>query len=302
MNNLQRSFFLGDSWLYFKIYTGFKTADYILQEIIFPLTQQLEQERVISHWFFIRYSDPDFHIRVRMFLLNTDDLGSVTIRIKQSLQPYFNDMLIWKIQHDTYNREIERYGQKTIELTEQYFCADSEMVIKLLKLLEIDNSEKLRWLLTLRAIDELLISFGYPIERKLSILNILQENYKKEFGIEGHLNKQFSLNFRENRKEIEKIIKINQEEYPLLKPIYDKTEKVKMIVSDILGHVNNNMLEVSLDSLIMSYIHMMINRFFRAKPREHELILYDYLYRFYESEISRKKYESIRTKNISKMI
>lgn len=291
MMEIKRSFNLGDNWLYFKVYIGFKTADNLLKEIIFPLTQQLKNEQIISHWFFIRYNDPDFHIRIRMYLFDIDNLGNVIQNINQNLQSYFNDGLIWKIQYDTYNREIERYGKRTIELSEFLFCIDSEMVIHVLHSLYGENSEKNRWLLALRAIDVLLTSFGYSIDRKFSLLSLLQENFKKEFNIKGNLKKQFSSNFRENRKEIEKIIKINKEEYPLLYPIYDKSEKLELIVKNILECNNTKTLEIPLDSLLSSYIHMMVNRFFRSKPREHELILYDYLCRFYESEINRKKYE-----------
>ena len=292
MNSIQRHFFLGDSWLYFKVYTGFKTADLLLKEIIFPLTQQLKQEKIISHWFFIRYNDPDFHIRIRLFLPNVDKLGSTIQIIHKSLQSFFDDGLIWKIQHDTYNREMERYGEQTIELSEHLFCADSEMVVTLLKSLSGDDCEKKRWLLSLRAIDELLNSFGYSIQRKFTLLYLLQESFKKEFNIKGNLKKQFSLNFRQNRTDVENIIKISKEEYPLLCIIYDKSEKTKMLVGHILESENNNILQVSLDSLLNSYIHMMINRFFRTRPREHELILYDFLYRYYDSEINKIKYQN----------
>lgn len=292
MDNTKQHFFLGESWLYFKVYIGFKTADLLLKEIIFPLTQQLKQEKIISHWFFIRYNDPDFHIRIRLFLPNVDKLGSIIQKIHKSLQSFFDDGLIWKIQYDTYNREMERYGEQTIELSEHLFCADSEMVASLLKSLYGDDCEKKRWLLSLRAIDELLSSFGYSIHRKLALLNLLQESFKKEFNINGNLKKQFSLNFRQNRTDVEKIIKVSKEEYPLLCPIFEKSEKTKMLVGQILESENNNILQVPLDSLLNSYIHMMVNRFFRTKPREHELILYDFLYRYYDSEINKIKYQN----------
>jgi thiopeptide-type bacteriocin biosynthesis protein len=289
--NTKRHFFLGDNWLYFKIYTGFKTADLLLKEAIFPLSQYLKQNQLISHWFFIRYSDPDFHLRVRFYLSDNQKNGEIVKQIHNSLQNYFQTGLIWKIQYDTYNREIERYGENTMDLSEQIFCADSEMIVELLNNLQGNESEKRRWLLTLRAIDELLTTFDYFLEKKLALLNLLKDNFDKEFHIEGNFKKQFSLNFRENRTEIERIIKATKEEESLLLPVFQKSEKIKKMAEEILEYERNGTLQVSLNDLLCSHIHMMLNRFFRTQQRKHELVIYDYLYRYYDSEINKLKYQ-----------
>jgi thiopeptide-type bacteriocin biosynthesis protein len=289
--NIQRHFFLGDNWLYFKIYTGFKTADLLLKEVIFPLSQYLKQNHLISLWFFIRYADPDFHLRIRFYLFDSHKIGEITQQIHKSLQSYFQTGLIWKIQYDTYNREIERYGENTMDLSEQIFYVDSEMVVNLLKNLLGGVSEKKRWLLSLRAIDELLTLFDYSLDEKLALLNRLNADFAKEFHIEGKLKKQFSLNFREARREIENIIKINKKEEPLLSPIVQKSEKIKPIAAKILEQERNKKLQVPLNDLLCSYIHMMLNRFFRTQQRKHELVIYDYLYRYYDSEMNKLKYQ-----------
>jgi thiopeptide-type bacteriocin biosynthesis protein len=285
--NIQRHFILGDNWLYFKIYTGFKTADLLLRDAIYPLSQQLKLQKLISHWFFVRYNDPDFHLRVRFYLPKTQTNGEIIQQIHNSLQEYFQNGMIWKIQYDTYNREIERYGKNTMELSEQIFCADSEMVVELLK----NTTDNQRWLLSLRAIDELLTIFGYNIEKKAELLKILQENFAKEFKIEGKLVKQFSQNFRENRKEIEKIMTVNNEENILLLPVFSKSAKIQHYINKFLEFEKDKKMQVSFNDLLSSYIHLMLNRFFRTQPRKHELVLYDYLYRYYNSEINKLKYQ-----------
>jgi len=42
-----------------------------------------------------------------------------------------------------------------------------------------------------------------------------------------------------------------------------------------------------------SYSHMMVNRLFKSKQRLHEMVLYDFLHRYYKSEIARQKYAGI---------
>lgn len=289
--NIQRHFILGDNWVYLKIYTGFKTADMVLTETIYPMIQELKLNQIITNWFFIRYNDPDFHLRIRLYLPDIHKIGHVLERIQNNIQLNFQSGLIWKIQYDTYNREIERYGENTMVLSEQIFCADSEMIVELISNLTEVKSEQKRWLLALRAIDELLSCFRYSVEKKLILLNYLQESFSNEFNIKGDLKKQFSLNFRENRKEIEKIMCVSKEDESLLFPIYKKNNEIICFVEDILKHESNQMLQISLDGLLCSYIHMMINRFFRTQPRKHELILYNYLYRYYNTVIGKNKYQ-----------
>ena len=284
MNNIKRHFFLGDNWLYFKVYTGFKTADSLLKEVINPLAQHLKQHQIISHWFFIRYGDPDFHLRVRFHLPDVQKIGTAILLINKSLQSYFQNGLVWKIQYDVYNREMERYGENSMDLSEQIFCADSEMIVELL-------GSETNYLLGLRAIDELLTVFDYDIERKHTLLNTLQDSFAKEFQIEGKLRRQFSDNFRENRKEITRIMTAKIEENSWLAPILQKSEKIKENAGKILEYSKNDTLQIPLDDLLSSYIHMMLNRFFRTQSRKQELVLYDYLYRYYDSEINKLKYK-----------
>ena len=50
---MKRKFIIGDEWIYFKIYTGLKTADKILIETISPLVQHLFENKRIDKFFFI---------------------------------------------------------------------------------------------------------------------------------------------------------------------------------------------------------------------------------------------------------
>lgn len=45
-----------------------------------------------------------------------------------------------------------------------------------------------------------------------------------------------------------------------------------------------------MESLLSSYTHMSLNRLFISKNRIYELVLYDFLRRYYTSEIAKRKY------------
>jgi len=205
---------------------------------------------------------------------------------------------------DTYQREIERYGTETIELSEKLFHLSSEMICKTISLNEVQQDESLRWLLGLKMIDILLSDFGYSLEEKSNLLNSLQENFGKEFGINNDSRRQFGQRYRAEKQRIEKILDKNSEqddEYvSLFKPIFENSAASKLIIEEIksrkqkaAGKKNTTFFEpLFLESTLSSYIHMTLNRLFRTQQRTHELILYDYLFRYYNSLAERKKEES----------
>jgi thiopeptide-type bacteriocin biosynthesis protein len=57
-----------------------------------------------------------------------DSLAEVIDTIYPVLNSLLEQNSVWKIQTDTYQREIERYGEKTIEDSETLFWHDSEMI------------------------------------------------------------------------------------------------------------------------------------------------------------------------------
>ena len=176
---VKRSFIIGDEWVYYKFYCGSRTADQLLTETIGPVADFLIDSLIIDKWFFIRYNDPDQHLRVRFHLRSNDKINFLIRKVKEGVDEFFEDKLVWKVQIDTYERELERYGDETIELAENIFFYDSILVINLLKQIEIDNSSKFRWLISLKATDEFLNDFHYDLERKKQLMFTLKEDFAR---------------------------------------------------------------------------------------------------------------------------
>lgn len=84
---IQRKFIPGSQWLYFKIYTGVKTADEVLAHTIRPFLRELYAERWIDGSFFIRYNDPDFHIRLRLHIDRFENYAPIFRCFEASFQP-----------------------------------------------------------------------------------------------------------------------------------------------------------------------------------------------------------------------
>lgn len=294
MNNIiKKDLIIGEEWLYYKIYTGTNTSDKILSEIIKPVTEDLIQDNIIDKWFFIRYTDPKHHIRFRVHIPNSNNIGLVINKMLFRLREFVEQGLVWNIQVDTYKREISRYGIGTMLLSEDLFYNDSKMIVEFLNLIGGDEGEELRWLFSLKAIDSFLNTFQYSAENKLILFKNLKTSYGQEFGMNQLLKNQLDAKFRYERKKIENFLKFNKDEdimkYSVLNILKIKSKVDAPKILEILKIHKAGELDIKLDFLVSSYIHMFMNRLFKSKNRMHEMVCYDFLYRHYRSHLAQMK-------------
>ncbi len=274
-----------DEWLYFKIYTGIKTADIILEESLEPLLEYLYKNKHISKWFFIRYNDPKSHLRIRLKLRNIDKKEHYTAafdKMNNIIQPYIESGEISSVLVDRYQPELERYGSNTMEDAETLFQKSSEFVLKCLHYTDVEKI-----MLVLFYIDEILNKINISIEEKLQWSADFNNIFKKEFNTIKKLNSQLDKKYRE------------------FKPLYlnfmqsEGFSKERVLVmtnikasnaalQNIIRHHKNQTLEVSLQSFFQAIFHMNINRLFTSDQRLFEMVIYDYLLRYYKTEMFRK--------------
>lgn len=286
MKSIQRTFIPGSKWVYIKLYLGSNTADKVLTQHVSYIVNELKKKQIIEKWFFIRYTDPDFHLRIRFLVRDELWIGDILNLFYKRLSPLVKDNLIWKIQLDTYNRELERYGNKLIELAESIFYYDSECILSILKKVK---SETHRWMIALRMIDTLLSDFSFDMNTKKDIMDKISNSFKREFGFNEYNAKQFNSKYRGNKKNIEETLNdtIGDIKFKALYlPIQKKSKNSKLVIEKL-----NTMKKEEKDNLISSYIHMTLNRLFQSKNRIHELVLYDFMKRYYISEIAKNKYK-----------
>ena len=285
MKEIQRKYLPDSEWVYIKIYAGNKTIEKILIENIPVIINKIKKYSLIEKWFFIRYSDPEFHLRIRFLLKNKQNTGQIIGIINERLMNLVKCDLIWKIQLDTYDRELERYKNELIEEAESIFFTDSECIISIIKKLE--NNENYRWMTALKLVDSLLSDFMFDMKEKQKLLEQLSKSFKTEFGFNEFNAKQFNSKFRDNKKIIESVLNnsITEEDFiKLLKPIRKRSRELKPVINQLFYKVEKSKNSEVIDSLLSSYIHMTMNRLFMTKNRIHELVLYDFLRRYYTSE------------------
>jgi thiopeptide-type bacteriocin biosynthesis protein len=285
-----RSFSLGSEWLYLKLYCGLQTADSLLTDVVLPLAQELKQQGIIDNWFFIRYRDTQHHLRIR-FHGTGSFYGQVIAALHEALQPYEAANLVFNVCTDTYQRELERYGPQNIITTEALFGYDSEATLQALALLGGQQSDQVRWLLALRSVDTLLTDFGRTTTEKMLLMDRLQQGFKVELDSTGTAKKAFGTKYRQVKAQVAEALRptlpADDELAPVAAIFAERSRQWAPLVQVILRQVADGQLEVSLDNLLASYVHMALNRFFRSKQRLQEAVIYDFLHQYYASLVAR---------------
>lgn len=268
----------GGEWIYYKIYLGTKSADDLLVSSIHPFVKELINTNIIDQWFFIRYNDPKFHLRIR-FKCNTENYGRVLNGMHNILREQVRESIVWKVQIDTYNREIERYGISTMEFSERIFFYDSMMICCILENLEDENS---RWLFGLKAIDSFLDLFNFNLDEKILLFQLLSTSFRAEFGKSKVLNSAINDKYRNYKLQIADMLEDKNSNKKFYKLIGNKS---KFIANDEEYKLPSKLMDKNtFNSFISSHIHMTMNRLFKSKNRAHEMVCYDFLYRYYKSK------------------
>jgi thiopeptide-type bacteriocin biosynthesis protein len=291
---VRRSFSPGSEWLYAKLYTGTATADGLLREIVAPVAREALAAGEADGWFFIRYGDPEWHLRVRFHGDPARLQSGVLTRLHAALDPLLADGRVWRVQLDTYEREIERYGgPEGIVLAERMFQVDSEAVLAILEMLEGDEGADLRWRLALRGIDMLFGDLRFDPETRMRVLRGMRESFNREFGGGKGLRVQLDQRFRQEWRSLMPLLDpsgdAESELAPALTVLRQRSERLAPIVDELRERERAGRLNQTLADLAPSYVHMHVNRIIRSAQRAHEMVLYDFLYLLYESRAARER-------------
>ncbi len=285
--DVKRSFYIGEECLFFKLYTGDRTTDEIIAWQLPQLVNELSEENLIDKWFFIRYNDPKNHLRLRFFLKDKTHCGTVMQLVHQAFEPFLESGKIWNIQMDTYVRELERYGANSIEAAEHIFCIDSIACCHHLMKME---SEQDRMLIGILRIDQLMNDFQISLPQKMELMYVLSESFKKEFNADKNTKAQLSHLYRTHKNDIRKVLQ-RIPPHDAFEQHFDnvkgQSQQHQAAVQEILNLKEKGELQLPFSNLMSSYIHMSLNRLMMDQPRQHELVLYDFLYQYYRSESKR---------------
>jgi thiopeptide-type bacteriocin biosynthesis protein len=246
----------------------------------------------VDGWFFIRYSDPHLHLRLR-FHGDPQILGRDLLpQLWECTNPEIQKGTLWRVQIDTYEREVERYGGLAgIHIAERLFHLDSDLVLELLSVLP--GATATRWHVACYSVDRLLTGLGLTLNGKRELVNNLGKYYEKNFSVDQRYKKQISEKFRKERSTLEKIIWPSEEMEgfpPQVQPaVATYMQRLKTIRTELEEKRQAGELTQTISELASSYVHMHLNRMFRSAQNAQEMVLYDFLARTYDSKLAKGK-------------
>ena len=274
----------GSQWLTLKLYAGAITVDHLLRDLVGPLASDLEAEGLTHRWFFIRYGDPHGHLRLRFQGDPATLINDVLPRVHAALAPFISSGRIWKMQLDTYERELERYGGPAgVEACEQLFQHDSEAVVRLLRHLDDDNRGERRWQLALLGMAGLLEDFGLELHERRSLLS-------KTRG-DARASRRLDDKYRAQSPALVRLLAKNPDadaDWTAGRAILSRrSQQNTSCANELRRHADAGRLTTSLGDIALALLHMHANRLLRSACGAQESILYEFLYRYYDGQIRR---------------
>jgi thiopeptide-type bacteriocin biosynthesis protein len=287
---VRRSFLPGSEWLYAKLYVGPSAADQVLRQVVASVTRAASA--VLRAWFFIRYADPDWHLRVRFHGEPRALMELVLPRLLESAAPLRDDGRLYRLEIGTYDREVERYGgPRGVVVAERLFQADSEAVLRILEAFG-DDAPDARWRLALLGVDRLLDDAGFTVAEKSELVAAMRGGAMEQLGEGKPLRLQLDRDFRARRQELEALF--DQARLPSdleagRAALAERSRRSAPSWAELRRLESAEELTSPLAAIVPSLVHMNVNRLIHASAQAHEIVLYDYLARLYESALARSR-------------
>ena len=242
-----------EGWIYFKIYVNKMQASTFLAKYLEPFIDDMFYQSIIKKFFFIKYADPKYHIRLRLQITKPDKLGEIMQKFREWFNLLQENLISYEYIISQYEREIERYGgSNLIRYAENYFCYDSRFVIALLQEISKNAGEIQRekigiWVMQnlvgcfydgIQATNDFFVKYMDNIKykevfrkQKKDYLNAIEDNYIKNFSA--------------------KVQRIAEERTAV---IQQYARQIKQV--EATGQLAN-----SIDNILLTLMHMFCNRY-----------------------------------------
>lgn len=269
--SINRKFLPGSQWLYYKIYLKQEYCNKFIKNISSLLFDLMSNKEIIS-FFYIKFYDPDFHIRLR-FKINPIDYIHLITKINQFLSPLVIEKYISNVEISTYNREIERYSAENMEIIEDVFYIDSLLSINNLTT-SFAKYNTNYWITSIRIIKEYLLLFFYTEEERVLFTKNMIDVLKNELDIQ----KTTTVSINKLYKDLK----------PSLNDIYNKNTQ-----NPLYEVLNEHIAKLDFTKFSREYyagnlIHMHITRIVNINNKYSEYVLYNFYLKLLYEDIFKK--------------
>lgn len=260
----------GSQWTYLKLYLSAHRQDELISTHLCRFVHQLSRQQVCDRWFYLRYYDPDPHLRVRFHAVDLETSQEVLLQAVAWGQQLMRQGFIGQFCVDTYRREIERYGgRKAIDHLEQAFSIDSNVVSLLVhalyqRRLTLDPS-----LIAVMSLDALVSAWGLTLEQRVQYSQRLTRKYR--FADEFRKRRQLLCQLLDPRDRWgDQSIQSQREYAGILLAYY--APALQSIAQTVEALAEQGLLKQEKGAILQSLAHMHINRLLGVNEEQEALV------------------------------
>ncbi len=240
----------GGEWFYAELYMRPEIMNEFLTNEIRILIDQ--QKALIKEWFFIRYNQPEPHLRLRLKLIDAKQLPSILLSIQQLMDISGHYGYLRRLEIKSYDREIIRYGEQQIELAEYFFYLDSIWALKQLHF----------------SVEDL---YAQTLAFAQKLCEISFNDLSEQIAFYRRSAESFAAEMKFGQSDFKKI----NQSYQTQKVSEKTNEKLIRYFGKLIKHYEPQRRA----ALLADLIHMHVNRRFSGAPRLHEAVIYQFLYK-----------------------
>lgn len=281
----------GSEWLFVKYYVSNGALERLLVESLLPAIQGLVASGAIDSWHFIRYADPDPHLRLRVHGLREALLGTALGGLVDSAADWLQSGLVQRIQVDTYEREVGRYGgYRQLAICEQMFHVDSEAASAIIQCDSGDDCAVDRAQLLVSGVRDTYAAAGLNGDAALSVMRRARERQAAGFGFTDKASRvAFDRAFRDWRVITGAGHRSRSEASGFLvsgRRILERRRRSLEKLLAAFGAIERSS-NVGVGDVVVLIAHLWVNRLSAEEALLSELVAYEVLCRAEESSLAR---------------
>lgn len=244
----------GDGWVYLKLYTSAKRQDEAVAGPLAPFVASLRAEGLLADWFFMRFADPEPHLRVRLLAADVRRGGELLAKAAAWAGDVVRSGLAWKFGFDTYFPEVWRYGGPVaMTSVERAFGTDSEVAQAVLAARQAGALRLDPAVTTAFCLDRLAQTWGLGFDERLAFIRARSDK------------DEFSDAFKPHRTELCELLR------PWRRPADDPQRRVLLAMTEAYGQLADTAKDLSVlrgegslwqepREILASLVHMHVNR------------------------------------------
>lgn len=278
-----------DRWLYLRIFAPDEELDSTLVQCVGPTVSHLRRIGQIEDWFFLRYADPAFHLRLRILPVASGEPESLFAVISQYFGPALRSRRLHRVEWDLYQAEEHHYGSHpTLREVERLFGLDSDSALQIVRFLGRENTEQARLQWMVFNLHHWFEALRWPIEKRLPLVRSLREVSLAASSSAPPDRSALAALFRDQRKTLEAVLGEPSQGVPvkIARAARRRTARVSPLL-EALSRSPRFRRPSAFSDLVGRILHLATNRLQSWPDRAEEAMVLDLLERIYLSRVAR---------------